>query len=102
MEQNEYMFGTLRLSTRLKANKGGKVTDFIAYLVKEEKDVDSSELFGAISEKILKELDKLEDENELLVQEDKILGKRQTEYMSPSGSEMKRSPQGTGFKKSAS
>lgn len=89
MEQNEYMFGTLRVSARPNPSRKG---DFIAHLVKEDRDVESSELFGPISERILKELDKLEDENELLVQEDKVLGKRQTDMFSPSGGSVKKSP----------
>ena len=82
------MFGTIRISTRPDSRRDGQ---FIAHMVKENKDVTQDELFGPISEKVLRDLDLLEDDHELLVQEDKVLHTRQTEI----------SPIGGGAKKSA-
>lgn len=80
------MFGTHRLTTK-ENPKGG----FTAYLHKQKKEVSSDYLFGPISDQILEHLDNLEDDQELLLQEDKVLATRQTE-ISPSGQGLKRSP----------
>lgn len=97
IEKNEYMFGTMRLTTRPNPSKKG---DFIATILKDNSEIESAELFGRISDGILSHLDELHDENELLVQEDKILGMRQTE-LSPQGMAYKKSPTGEGAKKFA-
>jgi len=41
--------------------------------VKDNKVIGPAELFGRIADNILKNLDKLEDDHEMLVQEDKII-----------------------------
>lgn len=50
------------------------------------------ELFGPTSEQILRKLDEMQDDHELLVQEDKILEERRSEF-SPQGASYKKSPQ---------
>lgn len=94
LSPGEYMFGTYRISCKpnTKYPEGFQVT-----LVKDNKTISPSDLFGRIATNILNNLDKLEDDHELLVQEDQKVETRPVESPSPTGTNYKKSPQKAGY-----
>lgn len=76
ISQNQYMFGTIRMVTRENTKKEGH---FIAKFTKQKKDVEDTDLFTKWEESELKKLEDIEDDQELVVDEESTMNKRQAD-----------------------